>query len=252
MQLIERGKREARLTPIGKNLLPKVEQILEQVKEIECEAKFAQDPFAGELRMGVFPTLGPYLLPHIMPALRKMLPKLGILLIEEKTARLLEMIEVGEVDVACLALPIEHPRLRTISLFKEPFHLAVSRKHALAGRENVSMNDLQKEHILLLDEGHCLREQSLEVCRRIGVGESKQFRATSLETLRHMIASGMGVTFMPALAATRDVSGVTYIPIRKPVPFREIGLVFKAGSPRSAVYKMMMQAIRTTVDIHLR
>jgi LysR family hydrogen peroxide-inducible transcriptional activator len=248
VQLIERGKREARLTAVGKVVLEKSDTLLRLAEEIRQTAKFAQDPYAGDVRVGIFPTLGPYLLPHIMPALRKAFPRLKIQLIEEKTDQLIRMMEEGEMDAACLALPVSRTRLHAIALFKEPFLLAVSKDHSLAKRSAVNMNDLHHEHILLLDEGHCLREQSLEACRRIGVGESDQFRATSLETLRHMVASGLGVTFMPMLASQQKISGIAYVPIQKPVLFREIGLLFKPASPRGVLFKDMAQAIRVAMD----
>jgi LysR family hydrogen peroxide-inducible transcriptional activator len=242
--LFERTNKSVKLTRTGEAMLVKIRDILQQTSEIKSLAALAKDPFAGEIRLGLFPTLAPYLLPHIMPAMRKTFPKLDILLFEEKTDRLLSMLSDGEIDGACIALPVQAANMRVVPLFKEPFTLAVSALHPLAKRKTIRAADLSQENILLLDEGHCLRDQALEVCSRVGVGESKQFRATSLETLRHMVASNLGITFMPLLAAQSKTKGLSIISFQSTAPFREIGLLWRNQSSRTQALSGIANIIR--------
>jgi len=198
------------------------------------------------VRLGAFPTLAPYVLPFIMPALVAGLPKVRFELAEEKTELLIAKLLDGSLDVALIALPMDHARLDALALFSEPFSLAVSHSHPLAKRKKIALDDLHKTDLLLLDEGHCLRAQSLEICRDIGVGESQSYRATSLETLRHMVASGAGATLMPALAARED-DGIAYLPFSGEQPERQIALVFRSATARRVLFSRIAAEIRASL-----
>ncbi len=181
-----------------------------------------------------------YLLPHLMPLLKSNFPRLNLLLVEEKTAELIEQLQYGKLDCALLAMPIDkqnfdNPDFVHKKLFTEDFLLAVSSSHALAKRQQVQLADIKNETMLLLDEGHCLREQTLEVCHLIGSKESENFRATSLETLRHMVSASNAITLIPQLAARR-ADNMAYIPFQPPAPARNIGLYWRKTSARQALF----------------
>ncbi len=245
VQLFERTNKSVLLTAIGVDITVRAKRILEESQQLRAAAKAAVNPLSGELRLGIFPTLAPYLLPTLMPMLKKHFPLLNVLLVEEKTAELISQIQEGKMDCALLAMPVDKEAFSTSMLFVEPFVLAVPATHTLAKRASVSLDDLHGESMLLLEEGHCLREQALEVCSTIGVGESNSFRATSLETLRHMVASGNAVTLMPKLSVRSDDALVRYIPFKKPTPSRTIGLFWRKTSPRAALFTQISQMITT-------
>ncbi|MFO1242376.1 MAG: LysR substrate-binding domain-containing protein [Rickettsiales bacterium] len=250
VRLFERSNKQVMLTPVGKDIVAHARMLLRESEQIKAIAKAATDPFAGELRLGVFPTLAPYVLPHVMPAIKKKFPKLSLLLIEEKSPELLGQLEHGTLEATLLALPVHKHGMSTKELFKEKFYLAVPSSHVFAAKKSVSYDDLKDQEMLLLDEGHCLRDQALEVCQTIGIGEAKTFRATSLETLRHMVAAGNAVTLIPALAATPQ-KGISYIPFAKPVPSRMIGLCWRMRDMRGALYQALGDVIAQTVQKQL-
>jgi LysR family hydrogen peroxide-inducible transcriptional activator len=244
-KLFERDSRQVLLTDTGKVLIPEIQKILHAQRHLKERAASLQNPFAGTMRFGAFPTLAPYLLPHIMPPLHSSLPQVTFQLIEEKTESLIHQLLDGTLDAALIALPVTDARLDVLPLFSEPFLLAVSEKSPLASQKKTSIDDLKQQEVLLLDEGHCLRAQSLEFCTRIGVGEAQSYRATSLETLRHMVAANAGITLMPALAMAPENSGaVRYIPFAKHPPEREIALVFRSTTARRALLTEMARTIR--------
>lgn len=243
-RLFERDSRQVLLTDAGAALLTEVKQVLAAHRALKEKAAALQNPLAGTVRFGAFPTLAPYLLPHIMPPLHAALPQVHFQLMEEKTERLLQQLFDGALDAALLALPITDTRLDVLPLFAEPFLLAVAERSPLATRKRVDLEILKHQRLLLLDEGHCLRAQSLEVCTRIGVGESQSYRATSLETLRHMVAADAGVTLMPALAV--EPGPVAYLPFQAPAPQREIALVFRSTTARRGVLTEMARSLRST------
>jgi LysR family transcriptional regulator, hydrogen peroxide-inducible genes activator len=194
-----------------------------------------RDPLGGRLRLGLLPTIGPYLLPHVAPAIRRGLPRLELRLYEYQTAPMLEKLRNGELDVGILALPVELGGLESRELYREAFLVAAPERHALAARDTVRVADLKGETLLLLEDGHCLRDQALEVCSRVGVREQQDFRATSLETLRQMVATGAGVTLLPELAgrgAYRNARGVVLRPFARPAPVRHVGAVWRKSSAR--------------------
>jgi LysR family hydrogen peroxide-inducible transcriptional activator len=238
VQLFERNNKQVMITQAGSEIAERARIILRDVDALYASAKAAQDPLAGEFRLGAFPTLAPYFLPPVIPKLRKQLPSMKFLLIEEKTDRLIERLKKGLLDAALLALPIQQEGLETRSLFTDPFLLAVPQGHRLAKRRQVTRRDIADEELLLLEEGHCLRAQALEVCSVIGASEHEDFRATSLETLRQMVAAGVGITLIPKLARRED-DGIAYIPFGDPAPFRTIGLVWRKGTARRECIDVM-------------
>lgn len=244
--LFERDARSVRLSEMGAQLIPLISRTLRAADDVQAQADQLRDPLAGIVRVGAFPTLAPYVLPHMMPALSSALPKLRVELIEEKTETLITQLLDGKLDAALIALPVNHPRLDAIALFAEPFLLALSKTHPLAKKKQASFDDLTTLPLLLLDEGHCLREQSLEFCTRIGKGESQSYRATSLETLRHMVASGAGVTLMPQLARQEN-DGIAYLPFGDAEPQRHIALVFRSATARRVLFTRMSREIRSAM-----
>jgi LysR family hydrogen peroxide-inducible transcriptional activator len=239
-QLFERTNKKIMPTAIGSEIAVRARHILQEVEQIRRSAKKDGDPLSGDLRFGVFPTLAPYLLPSLMPKIKKHFPNLNLLLTEDKTANLLEQLDKGQLDCALLAMPIDNDQLESAELFREDFFLAVPAKHELATHKNIAPKDLENLSLLLLDEGHCLRDQALQVCRSMGSGEAQNFRATSLETLRHMVAAGGAITLMPQLAITKDPL-VRYIPFQSPAPSRTIGLYWRKTSARKKLYQLLSQ-----------
>ena len=246
-RLFERDSRQVLLTDTGKILLTEMKQVLAAAESLKEKAAALQHPLAGTVRFGAFPTLAPYVLPHIMPTLHTALPRAQFQLREEKTEQLLQQLLDGGLDAALIALPVHDARLDALPLFAESFLLAVGKGSPLAKRKKVSIDALKDQEVLLLDEGHCLRAQSLEVCTRIGIGESQSYRATSLETLRHMVAANAGVTLMPALAAEPDSAHVAYLPFTEPAPQRTIALVFRSTTARRTLFGEMARQIRQSL-----
>jgi LysR family hydrogen peroxide-inducible transcriptional activator len=233
--LFERTNKKIMPTELGRDIATRARRILQEVDDIKQSANRYGDPMAGDLRLGVFPTLAPYLLPSFVPKLKSSLPKINLLLTEDKTANLLIQLEKGQLDCALLAMPVTDDNLQSALLFQEDFFLAVPKRHALAQYKNITPDSLQKLPLLLLDEGHCLRDQALQVCQSHGSTENQNFRATSLETLRHMVASSGAITLMPELAL-RDDRNIRYIPFAAPAPSRRIGLFWRKSDARQKLY----------------
>lgn len=235
--LVERAPRKVMLTTAGQEVVARARQILADVDQMKEAARRSQDPESGTLRLGVFPTLGPYLLPHVLPKLQERFPKLELLLIEEKSDVLLARLREGKLDAALLALPVHDEQLHAEWLFDEPFVLATPAQHRLASSASMTMDQLAGETLLLLEDGHCLRDQALDVCRLSGANERNGFRATSLETLRQMVAAGVGVTLLPALSVHAPVvqpANIRLVAFCDPVPSREIALVWRKSSALDA------------------
>jgi LysR family transcriptional regulator, hydrogen peroxide-inducible genes activator len=235
VQLIERAPKRVALTAAGEEIVERARRILESGDEIIELAKGHRDPLAGRLRLAFLPTIGPYLLPHVAAKLRKHLPRLELMLYEYQTDVMLEKLHSGEIDVGILALPVPLDGLESRELYKEPFMVAMPAGHRLAGKSAIKVEDLGDETLLLLEDGHCLRDQALDICAGTGMHEKQDFRATSLETLRQMVAAGVGITLLPELAgrgAYGNARGVTIRPFVKPVPTRTIGAVWRKSSAR--------------------
>jgi LysR family hydrogen peroxide-inducible transcriptional activator len=205
LPLVERAPRKVMLTPAGVDAAARARVIVAEVEQMKEAARRSRDPEAGAVRLGIFPTLGPYLLPHVIPRIRERFPQLELLLVEEKSDVLLARLRDGKLDAALLALPVLDDQLHTEFLFEEPFLLAVSAQHPLANRRQLDVQELSAQRLLLLEDGHCLRDQALEVCRLFGANEKSEFRATSLETLRQMVAADVGITLMPTLSVKPPV-----------------------------------------------
>lgn len=245
VQLIERTNKRVIFTKIGKLIVQQAREIIFRVKALEELANQHKDPFCGEIHLGIIPTLAPYLLPLITPELSKLFPTLKLYWVEDKTLNLLKKLNDGKLDGALLALPIEGG-FESYPLFDEEFFLALPGKNSLAKQKNASFSDLENNTLLLLEDGHCLREQALAVCNRANAAEAKNFRATSLETLRHMVASGIGMTLMPKLACQSN-DGVNYLPFNSPAPMRTIGLICRESSAKKVLLGHLVDQIRANV-----
>jgi LysR family hydrogen peroxide-inducible transcriptional activator len=246
VQLIERAPHKVALTPAGEEIVARARRIIEASDEMVTLARSQRDPLAGRLRLALLPTIGPYLLPQVAPLIRKSLPRLELHLYEHQTVPMLEKLHAGELDLGILALPVALDGLEARELYREPFTVALPDGHALAGRAALRVADLKGERLLLLEDGHCLRDQALEVCSKVGVREQQDFRATSLETLRQMVAAGAGVTLLPELAgrgAYRNARGVALRPFAKPAPVRHIGAVWRKSTARRAAIEALCKLI---------
>lgn len=241
--LIERNNKNVRLTPAGKVIAQKAALILQEIDAIKTYAHTVQDPFAGDLHLGIIPTLGPYLLPQMIQTLHQELPKLSLWLHEKQTSTLLQEIQNGDLDLAIMALPIHNDSLTVLPLFTEPFYFAVNAHNQLAKKKSISLNDIIDEKILLLADGHCLREQALAVCHHITTVNMGDFQATSLETLRHMVAQNLGATLMPQLATGTKSPNVCYIPFKNPAPHRALGLVFRKTHVRAELFAQIAHIV---------
>ncbi len=245
--LFERAPRKVMLTPAGVAMTERARRIVGEVEQMKEAARRTRDPEAGSVRLGLFPTLGPYLLPHVVPQLRKRFPKLELLLVEEKSPVLLDRLHAGKLDAILLALPIDDDQLHAEFLFEEPFVLAVPGHHPLAGRASVSLADLAHERLLLLEDGHCLRDQALDVCQLAGTGEKSGFQATSLETLRQMVAADVGVTLLPTLAVQPPVApspDIRLLGFSDSKPSRRIAMVWRKSSAMEGFLMQMADVIR--------
>lgn len=245
--LVERTPRKVLLTETGREIARRARGVLSQVDEIKSIAQRTRDPESGTIRLGIFPTLGPYLLPHVVPHLRSRFPRLELLLREEKTEQVLHMLREGTLDAGILALPVHDESLHTEFLFEEPFVLAVPSGHELASHTSLRMEDLSQQNLLLLEDGHCLRDQALEVCHLAGAGEKTGFRATSLETLRQMVSANVGITLLPALAVKPPVAqspNVSLIEFEAPVPSRRIAMLWRKSSAMTPFFEALAAVIR--------
>jgi len=246
VQLIERQPRRVTLTPAGEEVTRHARHMLETGEAILTLAQTRRDPLAGQLRLALLPTIGPYLLPQVALKLRKALPRLELMLYEYQTAPMLEHLHAGEIDVGLLALPIHDEALASRELYEEPFVLALPESHRLARRAQVRVDDLDGETLLLLEDGHCLRDQALEICARSNVREKQDFRATSIETLRQMVAAGVGITLLPALAsrgAYAHARGIAVRAFARPIPSRHIGAVWRKSSARASAIAALIDQI---------
>lgn len=251
VELVERNRGAILLTGAGEQIVERARSVMRETDQIRAIARQANDPESGTLRIGLFPTLAPYLLPHVVPELHSKFPRLELLLAEEKTEVVLAQLRAGALDVAVLALPITDDRFHVESLFTEDFVLAVPSDHGLASHDGpVSTSVLAGENVLLLEEGHCLRDQALAVCSLAGAAERGGFRATSLETLRQMVAAGVGVTLLPRLAVHAPVPAspdVTLVEFEEPAPHREIAMFWRETSGYRELLPRVAEIIRTTV-----
>ena len=246
-QLVERTKRRVLLTSAGTEVTARARRILAEVRDLADCVYGISLPLAGDLRLGVIPTVGPYLLPRVLPALRCTYPDLRLYLREDQTERLVERLKTGDLDAVLLAMPVNEPSFNAEPLFDEPFVVAIPAGHRLAARNQVSEADLMDEHLLLLEEGHCFRDHALAVCGRAGPVTRDSFAATSLDTLREMVASRIGITLLPALSTTGASApngSVELRPFAPPSPPRRIALVWRREAARESEFHLLAQLLR--------
>jgi LysR family hydrogen peroxide-inducible transcriptional activator len=248
VELVERRPGHVVLTEAGAQVVQRARVILAEAATIRSVATRAKDPESGTLRIGLFPTLAPYLLPHVVHRLHERFPRIELQLVEEKTDVVLHQLEDGSLDAGVLARPVDAKGLEEDLLFAEDFVLAVPADHRLArAEEPVALASIAAEAILLLEDGHCLRQHALDVCRLAGAREHMGFRATSLETLRQMVAAGVGITLLPRLACRPPVApseDVTILRIAEPVPRREIAMYSRPGTVRADLVPQIAGIVR--------
>ena len=259
VKLFERGASEVSVTPLGEAIVRQAQSVLEQAAAIKEIAKRGKDPLNGALRLGIIYTIGPYLLPELVKNAIEMTPQMPLMLQENFTVKLLDMLRTGELDCAIMAEPFPDTGLAIAPLYDEPFVIAVPKNHPLAKRQRVSADELKQETMLLLGTGHCFRDHVLEVCPEFArfssdaEGIRKSFEGSSLETIKHMVASGMGVTVVPQLSVPRDPQPhVVYVPFEEPVPTRRVVLAWRRSftryeaiaALRNAVYACELQGMQ--------
>jgi LysR family hydrogen peroxide-inducible transcriptional activator len=250
VKLFERGGSEVSITPMGEAIVRQAQTVIEQAAAIKEIAKSGQDPLAGPLRLGIIYTIGPYLLPELVRQVIERCPQMPLMLQENFTVKLLEMLRTGELDCAILAEPFPDTGLAIAPLYDEPFMAAVPKSHALAKRKHISAEELKQQTMLLLGTGHCFRDHVLEVCPEFArfssdaEGIRKSFEGSSLETIKHMVASGMGVTVVPRLSVDKAAQPhVSYIPFSAPVPSRRVVLAWRRSFTRYEAIAALRNAV---------
>jgi LysR family hydrogen peroxide-inducible transcriptional activator len=250
VKIFERGASEVSVTPLGEQIVRQAQQVIEQAAAIKEIAKLGKDPVSGPLRLGVIYTIGPYLLPDLVRQAIDRVPQMPLVLQENFTSRLLEMLRTGELDCAILAEPFPDTGLAMAPLYDEPFMAAVPATHPLARRKQISAEELKAETMLLLGTGHCFRDHVLEVCPEYArfasaaEGIRKSFEGSSLETIKYMVASGMGVTVVPQLSVPADAQPhIRYIRFSAPVPTRRVVLAWRRTFPRYEAIAALRNAI---------
>ncbi|GAB3397901.1 hydrogen peroxide-inducible genes activator [Massilia agilis] len=250
--LFERGGSEVSVTPIGAQIVAQAERVLEQTAAIKELAKQNKDPLAGPLRLGVIYTIAPYLLPPLVKTMIDTAPQMPLILQENFTVKLIEQLRQGELDAAIMALPLPEQGLMVQPLYDEPFVVAVPKNHPWATRKEIPAEDLKQETMLLLGSGHCFRDQVLEVCPEMarfasgGNGMQRTFEGSSLETIRHMVASGIGLTVLPR-ASVRDMHDpngmIAFVPFAPPVPSRRVVIAWRKSFTRRAAIDAICKAV---------
>jgi LysR family hydrogen peroxide-inducible transcriptional activator len=250
--IFERGGTEVSMTPLGAKIVAQAEHVLEQTATIKEIAKQNKDPLVGSLRLGIIYTIAPYLLPPLVKTMIERVPQMPLVLQENFTARLVEMLRQGELDAAIMALPFPEQGLMVQPLYDEPFVVALPKQHAWSGRRAINATELKGENMLLLGNGHCFRDQVLEVCPEMsrfstnGDGISRTFEGSSLETIRHMVASGIGITVLPR-ASVQDMDAkdgiVRYLPFEAPAPSRRVVIAWRKSFTRTAAIEALRDAV---------
>jgi LysR family hydrogen peroxide-inducible transcriptional activator len=253
VQLMERSSRKVIFTPAGLDIVAKAKTILLEAKSLKEIAKSHNEPMHGTLHIGLIPTVAPYLLPVIIPLIKESFPDLELYLHENQTNILLKQLQEGELDCLILAFLPGMETFNKLDLYEEPLELAISDKHSWAGKSEIELHELSGEHVLMLADGHCLRDQAMGFCFTAGAIEDNSFKATSLETLRHMISAENGVTLLPQLSIplNRHQSGVKYIKFKAPSPSRTITLLSRNNSARSACFNKLATLINKAVEMKL-
>jgi LysR family transcriptional regulator, hydrogen peroxide-inducible genes activator len=250
LKIFERGASEVSVTPLGEAIVRQAQQVIEQAAAIKELAKRGKDPLAGPLKLGIIYTIGPYLLPELVKHAIRLTPQMPLMLHENFTVKLLDMLRTGELDCAIMAEPFPDTGLAIAALYDEPFMVAVPKTHPLAKRKSVPAEELKRETMLLLGTGHCFRDHVLEVCPEFArfasdaEGMRKSFEGSSLETIKHMVASGMGVTVVPKLSVPREAQEhVRYINFEPPVPSRRVVLAWRRSFTRYEAIAALRNAV---------
>jgi LysR family hydrogen peroxide-inducible transcriptional activator len=250
LKIFERGGSEVSVTPLGEEIVRQAQSVLDQAGAIKEIAKRGKDPLAGALRLGIIYTIGPYLLPELVKHTIAQYPQMPLMLQENFTVKLLEMLRTGELDCAIMAEPFPDAGLATAQLYDEPFVVALPAAHPLADRATISAEELKRETMLLLGTGHCFRDHVLEVCPEFArfssdaEGIRRSFEGSSLETIKHMVASGMGVTVVPQLSVPREKSQhLRFVPFSQPIPTRRVVLAWRRSFTRYEAIAALRNAI---------
>jgi len=242
VQLFERGPGEVTITPAGLKIVEQAQRVLEEASRIRDLAAAGRDPLVGPLRLGAIYTIGPYLLPRLIPILRRTAPAMQLHIQENFTHRLSDSLKAGEVDVILIALPFMEPGIETRAVYDEPFFVAVPKGHAWEDRKRLTSDELTKESLLLLGEGHCFRDQVLEFCHTT---RTRAIEGGSLETIRQMVASGVGITVLPATSISPSTGSelIRIVPFARPVPSRRVALAWRKSFPRPEAIEALRKAI---------
>lgn len=241
VSLVERSRRQVLLTPMGEEIVARGRRMLREAEELAEVARGGREPLSGPLRLGVIPTIGPYLIPRALSALARAFPRLKLYLREEQTAALLGKLEQGQLDLALIALPYETGELETMVLGEDRILVALPKAHPLARARRIERAQLAGEPLLLMEDGHCLRSHALEACRLAGPDANEVFQGTSLKTLLQMAAGGIGTTLLPAMAAPTEItatSGLVAIPLEGE-PARTIALAWRRSSARKTEFRAL-------------
>ncbi len=250
--IFERHQHKVTITSIGKLIVEQAQQILRQAHEIKQLAEYGKDPLQGTLNLGIIYTIGPFLLPRLIPLINKTAPRLSLIIEEDFTDNLHQKLKSGQLDVIILSLPFADPAFRITTLYREPFTVALPKDHRLSKKKKIKIDDLMEDTLLLLKAGNCFRDQILSICPTCPVNRfsadkiQKTLESSSIETIRQMVASGVGVTILPASAAEHydEMQGLlTYRPFQKPVPYRDIALACRKSFPRTEEIALLENTI---------
>jgi LysR family transcriptional regulator, hydrogen peroxide-inducible genes activator len=244
-QLFERGKGEITVTPVGERIVEQAHKVLEEAARIRDIAQAGRNQLAGVFRLGAIYTVAPYLLPDLVPALNALAPDMPLEIEENVTEQLEAALKTGRIDAAIIALPFQPPGIATEFLYEEPFQVVVPQRHPWAKRKSIDPSELAGEHAILLNVGHCFRDQVLESCPELNRGDAPVTRSNSLETIRNMVASGLGVSVLPRDALTPKYHSqlVVPVPFAKPVPSRRIALAYRKSFPRPAAIAAIREGV---------
>ncbi|MEJ2179507.1 MAG: LysR substrate-binding domain-containing protein [Gammaproteobacteria bacterium] len=252
VSIFERSKQDISATPVGEQVVEQAQRVLEEAEKLKQISQVGKDQLSGTLRIGAIYTIGPYLLPHIIPELRTHAPNMPLVIEENFTAKLREKLKAGQLDAIIIALPFDEPGIVTLPLYDEPFVAVLPSSHPATQKDSVRIRDLAKENLLLLGEGHCFRDQVLDACPECkdanisGEAFNQTIEGSSIETIRHMVVSGIGVTVLPCTAAGTDKYARRLLHIKRlknPEPTRCVALAWRASFPRPKAIEVLRQAI---------
>jgi LysR family hydrogen peroxide-inducible transcriptional activator len=251
--VVDRTKRRVILTPVGIETVERARRILKEVEELVNLASASREPLSGTVRLGAIPTIGPYLLPKVLPSLREAYGELKLYLVEDLTHRLIDLLHRGQLDVVLLALPYDCGAAETVVLFEDPFLVGLPRAHPLAKQAKIKAQRLWRENLLLLKDGHCLRDHALAACRLADRRLTEGFEATSLSTLVQMVDNGLGTTLLPILAVNAGLllgTNVVTRPLLGDEPMRKIGLVWRRGTGRREEFCLLAKELSERARVH--